>query len=87
MLSAQQHVLRASPCPDAASRQVVTITASTAASVAAAAAAAIGGGGGDRTSLIDTSAAPSDGDKTEINEAVTKVLEGYDWTLVPIATK
>lgn len=26
-------------------------------------------------------------DKTEINEAVTKVLEGYDWTLVPIATK
>lgn len=26
-------------------------------------------------------------DKTEINDAVTKVLQGYDWTLVPIATK
>lgn len=26
-------------------------------------------------------------DKAQINEAVTKVLEGYDWTLVPIATK
>ncbi|CAH1123309.1 unnamed protein product [Ceutorhynchus assimilis] len=26
-------------------------------------------------------------DKTEINEAVTKVLQGYDWTLVPIASK
>ncbi|XP_023705462.1 transcription factor Sox-10 [Cryptotermes secundus] len=83
MLSAQQHLLRASPCSDAApnSRQVVTITASTAASVAAAAAAAISG---ERASLIGTS---SDADKTEINEAVTKVLEGYDWTLVPIATK
>jgi hypothetical protein len=86
MLSTQQHILRGSPCPDAppASRAVVTITASAAASVAAAAAAAISG---DRASLIGTSAATSDGDKTEINEAVTKVLEGYDWTLVPIATK
>ncbi|KAF5273249.1 hypothetical protein FQA39_LY07580 [Lamprigera yunnana] len=26
-------------------------------------------------------------DKSEINDAVTKVLRGYDWTLVPIATK
>lgn len=26
-------------------------------------------------------------DKSEINEAVTKVLKGYDWTLVPIASK
>lgn len=26
-------------------------------------------------------------DKSEINEAVTKVLQGYDWTLVPIASK
>lgn len=26
-------------------------------------------------------------DKTEINDAVAKVLQGYDWTLVPIATK
>jgi hypothetical protein len=82
MLSTQQHILRASPCPDA--RPVVSITASTAASVAAAAAAAISG---DRTLLIGTSAASADGDKTEINDAVTKVLEGYDWTLVPIATK
>ncbi|XP_069702071.1 transcription factor Sox-10-like [Periplaneta americana] len=86
MLSAQQHMLRASPCPDAGAgpRATVTITASAAASVAAAAAAAIGS---ERASLIATTAAGSDGDKTEINEAVTKVLEGYDWTLVPIATK
>ncbi|XP_021918807.1 transcription factor SOX-10-like [Zootermopsis nevadensis] len=84
MLSTQQHILRASPCPDATPRPVVTICASTAASVAAAAVAAIGG---DRTSLIGTSVAPGDADKTEINEAVTKVLEGYDWTLVPIVTK
>lgn len=26
-------------------------------------------------------------DKSEINDAVSKVLQGYDWTLVPIATK
>lgn len=26
-------------------------------------------------------------DKSEINDAVTKVLKGYDWTLVPIASK
>ncbi|XP_066141697.1 transcription factor SOX-9-like [Euwallacea fornicatus] len=26
-------------------------------------------------------------DKSEINDAVTKVLQGYDWTLVPIASK
>lgn len=26
-------------------------------------------------------------DKSEINDAVAKVLQGYDWTLVPIATK
>lgn len=26
-------------------------------------------------------------DKSEINDAVTKVLKGYDWTLVPTATK
>ncbi|XP_060520157.1 transcription factor SOX-10-like [Cylas formicarius] len=26
-------------------------------------------------------------DKSEINNAVTKVLQGYDWTLVPIASK
>ncbi|KAL1517190.1 hypothetical protein ABEB36_000986 [Hypothenemus hampei] len=26
-------------------------------------------------------------DRSEINDAVTKVLQGYDWTLVPIASK
>ncbi|KAF4517682.1 hypothetical protein B566_EDAN016712, partial [Ephemera danica] len=26
-------------------------------------------------------------DKKEINEAVSKVLQGYDWTLVPMANK
>lgn len=26
-------------------------------------------------------------DKSEINDAVTKVLQGCDWTLVPIASK
>ena len=85
MLSTQQHLLRASPCSDATSnsRPVVTITASAAASVAAAAAAAINS---DRASFIGTTGTPGDGDKTEINDAVTKVLEGYDWTLVPIAT-
>jgi hypothetical protein len=85
MLSAQQPLLRASPCSDATptSRPVVAITASAAASVAAAAAAAISS---DRA-CIGVPGTPGDGDKTEINEAVTKVLEGYDWTLVPIATK
>jgi len=86
MLSAQQQLLRASPCSDVAatSRPVVAITASAAASVAAAAAAAISS---DRASCIGATGTPGDVEKTEINEAVTKVLEGYDWTLVPIATK
>nr|XP_022912118.1 transcription factor SOX-10-like [Onthophagus taurus] len=26
-------------------------------------------------------------DSSEINEAVTKVLQGYDWSFVPLATK
>lgn len=26
-------------------------------------------------------------DNAEINEAVTKVLQGYDWTFAPLATK
>lgn len=34
-----------------------------------------------------TQSSTSQLDKTEINEAVTKVLQAYDWTLVPIATK
>ena len=83
MLSGQQHLLRASPCPD--SRPVVTISASAAASVAAAAAASINT---DRATLVGgTPVQSGDADKSQINDAVTKVLEGYDWTLVPIATK
>ncbi|XP_066992574.2 transcription factor SOX-9-like [Anabrus simplex] len=72
------HILRGggeSPEPGtspSSPRPVVTITASAAASVAAAAAAAMDRGMPD---------------KSEINEAVTKVLKGYDWTLVPTATK
>ncbi|KAJ9587173.1 hypothetical protein L9F63_019310 [Diploptera punctata] len=87
MHSGHQHLLRASPCPETlpGTRPVVAITASAAASVAAAAAAAINS---DRTTLGGgTPAQTIDADKSEINEAVTKVLEGYDWTLVPIATK
>ncbi|XP_050311769.1 transcription factor SOX-9-like [Anthonomus grandis grandis] len=41
-------------------------------------------------STSSTAAPPPVGhtlDKSEINEAVTKVLQGYDWTLVPIASK
>lgn len=43
----------------------------------------------DVTPKLSLSPAPSPGqlDKSEINDAVTKVLQGYDWTLVPIATK
>ncbi|XP_054287722.1 transcription factor Sox-10-like [Macrosteles quadrilineatus] len=52
---------------------MVTITASAAASVAAAAKAVI--------------ARPASPDNVQINEAVSKVLQGYDWTLVPIASK
>ncbi|PSN45112.1 hypothetical protein C0J52_18781 [Blattella germanica] len=76
----QQHLVRTDASPG--SRPIVTITASAAASVAAAAAAAISS---DRSTHI--AVAPQDADKTEINEAVAKVLQGYDWTLVPIATK
>ncbi|KAF5303353.1 hypothetical protein FQR65_LT08266 [Abscondita terminalis] len=62
----------------------VPINASTASTIAAASVASIINessvsslGSGDNSQL----------DKTEINEAVSKVLRGYDWTLVPIATK
>ncbi|XP_018331741.1 transcription factor SOX-9-like [Agrilus planipennis] len=64
----------------------VTLTATTAASVAAAAAASIQHGT-TSPQRSPTSEEHSSIDKTEINEAVTKVLKGYDWTLVPIATK
>ncbi|XP_057664385.1 transcription factor SOX-8-like [Diorhabda carinulata] len=36
---------------------------------------------------VISSADAKDLDKSEINDAVTKVLQGYDWTLVPIASK
>lgn len=67
------------------SRPVVSITAGTASSVAAAAAATIQNS--SQTSGAGTPIVGAAVDKTEINEAVTKVLQGYDWTLVPIATK
>lgn len=50
----------------------VTITASAAASVTAAAKAAM------NKALKDNA---------EINDAVSKVLDGYDWTLVPVPAK
>ncbi|GJQ77009.1 hypothetical protein Trydic_g15204 [Trypoxylus dichotomus] len=35
----------------------------------------------------DTSGVSAQIDNAEINEAVTKVLQGYDWTFAPLATK
>ncbi|KRT84656.1 hypothetical protein AMK59_1879, partial [Oryctes borbonicus] len=35
----------------------------------------------------DNSGISSQIDNAEINEAVTKVLQGYDWTFAPLATK
>lgn len=35
--------------------------------------------------MSDASSSPEE--KSEINDAVTKVLRGYDWTLVPMANK
>ncbi|XP_050434606.1 transcription factor SOX-9-like isoform X2 [Adelges cooleyi] len=52
-------------------KPVVTITASAAASVTAAARAAMN----------------KDKDNVQINDAVSKVLQGYDWTLVPVMAK
>lgn len=57
--------------PPNGSKPVVTITTSAAKSITAAAKAAMKG--------------PQD--NAEIKEAVSKVLQGYDWTLVPTATK
>lgn len=66
----------------------VAITPTTAASVAAAAATAIHGNSTTPTPSSSAGSAPSPQlDKSEINDAVTKVLQGYDWTLVPIASK
>jgi len=53
-------------------KPVVTITASAAASVTAAAKAAM------NKALKDN---------VQINDAVSKVLQGYDWTLVPVPVK
>lgn len=57
--------------PCSGSKPVVTITTSAAKTITAAAKAKMKGGQ----------------DNTEIKEAVSKVLQGYDWTLVPTATK
>lgn len=53
-------------------KPVVTITASAAASVTAAAKAAM-------NKALE--------DNVQINDAVSKVLQGYDWTLVPVPVK
>lgn len=58
--------------PGPSGKPVVTITASAAASVTAAAKAAM------NKALKDN---------VQINDAVSKVLQGYDWTLVPVPVK
>lgn len=58
--------------PGPSGKPVVTITASAAASVTAAAKAAMS------NALKDNE---------QINDAVSKVLGGYDWTLVPVPAK
>lgn len=70
------------------SRPILTLTAGTAASVAMAAAASIASQNAENEENVRIGVnTHGPNDKTEINKAVTKVLEGYDWTLVPIATK
>ncbi|KAL1129408.1 hypothetical protein AAG570_013935 [Ranatra chinensis] len=64
----------------ASARPVVSITASAAASVAAAAKAAIA------RPHHHTNPNNNQLDNPHINEAVSKVLQGYDWTLVPVVT-
>lgn len=70
----RRHVMSESPVKRSGSsgKPVVTITASAAASVTAAAKAAM------NKALKDNA---------QINDAVSKVLDGYDWTLVPVAAK
>lgn len=67
----------------------VTISPSAAASVAASAVTVLQEQ--QASSQASNSASSADQsqqlDKSEINDAVTKVLQGYDWTLVPIASK
>ncbi|XP_023023564.2 uncharacterized protein [Leptinotarsa decemlineata] len=65
----------------------VSISASTAASVAASAATVLQEQQASATKKSVGDATGEDLDKSEINDAVTKVLQGYDWTLVPIASK
>lgn len=74
----QQHQAVVSSATEMSTRPVVSITASQAATVAALAVVEMDRG---------RAAAAKQAEKTEINAAVAKVLEGYDWTLVPIATK
>lgn len=62
----------AKPAVGPSGKPVVTITASAAASVTAAAKAAM------NKALKDN---------VQINDAVSKVLQGYDWTLVPVPVK
>ncbi|KYB28468.1 Transcription factor Sox-8-like Protein [Tribolium castaneum] len=64
----------------------VAINASTATSVAAAAVSVLQDNNSSQT-INGGSANSQQLDKSEINDAVTKVLQGYDWTLVPIASK
>lgn len=71
--------------------RTVVITATTASSVAAAAVTVLQEQSATAVSQVaavaNASAVSHQLDKSEINDAVTKVLQGYDWTLVPIASK
>lgn len=64
----------------------ISCSPETVATTVAAAAASVLQGGGSPTATAAATPAPQL-DKSEINDAVTKVLQGYDWTLVPIASK
>lgn len=64
----------------------VTITPATVASVAASAASVLQEQQQAAANAV-VATAGQQLDKSEINDAVTKVLQGYDWTLVPIASK
>ncbi|KAL3275621.1 hypothetical protein HHI36_020374 [Cryptolaemus montrouzieri] len=67
----------------------ISISPSAAANVTAAAVSALqesnSSAGG--SNVKETEGGKLQLDKSEINDAVTKVLQGYDWTLVPIASK
>lgn len=67
------------------SRSGVTISASAAASVAAAAAAEMDRG--RQLGLSSCSGPDAPAETRGIDSAVARVLQGYDWSLVPIASK